>query len=295
LHGNFVNSLQNLLQNPGMSQDSINAMIGRANDTLNENAKQQRLSLEARANVMGGGVGGASPAALRHLNSDYAGQRADQARQIQFNAEQDRLNRYLSSLGVAGNFLSHVEDSAAAQARFQQQMLMELMNHRPATPNYMSFGSGLARGGGGSGGSSGGFNFGVGGLANASDSSNRGGAVYGGEQSGSLNFPTYTPAPAPQGNAGKPWNPGGTFSPSQGGVFKPAAPSGGSSEQQTSYYTGQTPQGWLYDHSTGQSADYTGSTAKPAGIYQNGLPWGNTGVSPSMRRQNKGLPSGYSY
>jgi hypothetical protein len=236
LHGAATGSLLQLLNNSGMDERTIQGLVSRGADELSESEKQARLEMRASAAAAGGGEGGDYDSAVRELSSNFAGQRAGQSRDIRLAAEQDRLNRQLGTLGTAFNFLGSVEDRAAADARWQQQMLrddrsalMALMaSNRPAVPNY----SALA----GQAGNWNQFAMPFGGGAN--QGAGPGSATSGG---GANTRPTNTPAsqgfatmaPAPQAPAAgaQPAAPsgytnmGGSFSPSQGGAYRPPAQS----------------------------------------------------------------------
>lgn len=168
LHGDFTNSLSDMLKNPGLKQKTIEGMINKGTDEIAESESQAGLDLTERAAAMGGMEGGGIQKGMRELRSDYAGKRAGLARDIRTDAEKDRLNRIEAGLGIAGSYLGRVEDRQAADARWQaenaredrNQMIQMLMNKPSSGPGGQSFA--FSQFGGGAANS--GMQFGGGGL-----------------------------------------------------------------------------------------------------------------------------------
>jgi len=265
LHGEATGALMRLLQNPGMDQRTVQQMVSRGADGLSEAEKSARLEMRANAVSRGGGEGNDLNTAEQALQSQYAGMKAGQQRDITITAEQDRLNRTGQTLNTAFSFLGSVEDRAAADARFQQQMnrddrnaMMQLLaNNRPAVPDYSALtalaGQGANRftmpfGGGANQGA------GPGSATGAPQKPTAGGANQGVGPGSATMAPTPAPATAGAEAPVKPGyeNTGGSFSPSanngQGGAYKPVATAasgtastGGVPTDTASYFSGFAP------------------------------------------------------
>lgn len=178
LHDMFTGRMQDMLQNPGLSDATVNKMIGRGNDQLAQSESDASMNLIDRANANGGGAG-AIQGGLQQLASNYAGQKADNQRQITTQAEQDRENRQQQAMGTAGEYLGRVQDREAADALRQTQMARDDRNQEMQMLLSRQYSVPSLSGGG----QQFGVNFGVGGGANAGGQT---GSISGGMQMGAF-------------------------------------------------------------------------------------------------------------
>ena len=178
LHNDFTSRLHDMLQNPGLSDATVNKMIGRGNDQLAQSESDAAMNLTERANANGGGAG-AIQGGLQQLASNFAGQKADNQRQITTQAAQDAENRQQQAMGTAGEYLGRVQDREAANLLRQTQMARDDRNQEMQMMLGRQYSVPSLSGGG----QQFGVNFGVGGGANAGGQT---GSISGGAQMGAF-------------------------------------------------------------------------------------------------------------
>lgn len=155
LQSQMVQHLTDLMNNPGMSDSTIQGMVNKGADQISEGEGSAEMGLTDAANAAGFGQSGAQQAGLRELMTSATGQKANYARDVRTEAAKDRENQLQQALGTSGQYLGRVQDNAASQARLDTQLQAEqsrqnsqfanerqmmaiqaMMNQHTAVPNY---------------------------------------------------------------------------------------------------------------------------------------------------------------
>ena len=138
LQGSLQAKIMASLDNPGMSDQEIESIINKGTDEINESERAGTQALtEASLAAGGGNVGGDYKAGLRDTVTNFAGQRASQARDTRLAAAQQKQQNQYQAMNAAGSYLG--------QQQQQRNRMLDFMAKGPP---------GMAGAGGGGGGES---------------------------------------------------------------------------------------------------------------------------------------------
>lgn len=194
----FKTNLLSAINNPGISDRTQQDMVNKANEGLSiaqSDASRQLTGSAAAAGYTP--AGGSVQQGQQALASQYAGQKATNARNTNIDVANQRQQQMMSALNLGGNYLGKQQDAQQSYYRWQAQqstdnrnMMLNLMEHQqPALPSVAGGGYGQTNA----------FPIsGVAGGAYSGNASNAGFAGFGGGGMGS----SSPAAPMPRGYIG---------------------------------------------------------------------------------------------
>jgi hypothetical protein len=123
----FEQELYKSMTNPGLSEGAVNSIINQGTEEIasgERNSLNQLQDHAAGANITGGG---AQSGANREVLSDFAGKRANLARDVRVQAELSKQNEKLGAMRSASDYFGKLDDNARAD---RNQLIQFLMSNR---------------------------------------------------------------------------------------------------------------------------------------------------------------------
>lgn len=131
----FEQSLYSAFSNPGFDPEPI---INRGTEEIASGESNALVQLQNRA-ANQGIEGGAVQAGNREVLSDFAGKRANLARDVRVEAAKDAEDKRMSALNAAGGYLGRISDNARQDRNQMIQLMMQQMqNQQNRAPDYSS-------------------------------------------------------------------------------------------------------------------------------------------------------------
>jgi hypothetical protein len=127
LNTQLSDTLSNQMKNPGLSEDQIQQMVGKQQNTINAGASAQQISLADKANAFGGGSSGGMLAGSRAISDNAGVQRTAAGADIRLGAAQQALQDRQQTMSTTDRYLGRLTDQSQSDARFEASQ-----NQRPA-------------------------------------------------------------------------------------------------------------------------------------------------------------------